>query len=174
MPIPQAVRATAAVTQRQSYRGDLRLDRLSRLLPALASSEGSLQVALDVVVDNHRDYLRGEVHGVLPLACTRCEKQYGWPLQASIDLCLVHDEDAERDAIASGDAWWISDDTLPLHDMIEDEVLLALPMLPRCESCENEIEVRATSGSSAQDRPVDEAAENPFAALKKSLQSKQQ
>jgi len=31
------------------------------------------------------------------------------------------------------DTWLVQADRLPLHELIEDELLLALPLAPRCE-----------------------------------------
>ena len=47
-------------------------------------------------------------------------------------LRLVNSESDEQAVLEQDDPYLVQDDQLPLRDLVEDEVLLALPMLPRC------------------------------------------
>lgn len=166
MTVPQRVRASAAIAQRQAYRGGLALRSLPRLQELLARSEGELQVDLQAERRHGRDHLHGSVHGLLNLQCQRCERVYGWPLQADLDLVLVQSEADEASMLQDADPYCVQEDVLPLHELIEDEVLLAMPMLPRCESCENEIQAASPAAAAEVSSEAEEAPrENPFAKL---------
>jgi uncharacterized protein len=170
MSIPHAVRASVAVTQEQHFCGDLPVAALPRLREALADDAQMLTV--DLLADARSGWprLHGTLDGTLQLQCLRCDRVYAWPLHAGLDLRLVASEmDEGGDNLESADPYWARDDRLPLRELVEEEVLLALPMLPRCETCENAV-LAAAPASGAE--PVAKR-ENPFAALKQQLKAKQ-
>jgi len=173
VPIPQSVRATAAITQRQAYRGELPVRSLERLRSLLADDSTVLQVELQAERERGKDRLHGQLQGPLRLNCQRCQRVFDWTLQTRMDLRLVHSEAEEQAVLQEADPYCVQDDTLPVRELIEDEVLLTLPMLPRCQSCENEI-LKVSAAEVAEPRV--EAAEperkNPFAALQDQLKSK--
>lgn len=170
MPIPRNVRATAAVVQRQAYRGEVPLRSLERLRLALADDAGVLSAELQAEKSRGREMLEGTIDGVLVLRCQRCEQPLPWTLHVDVSLRLVHTEEEEEAVLHETDPYLVQDDSLPLQDIVEDEVLLALPMLPRCESCEDIVQKGAVQASPRQDS--DDAVRreaNPFAALKDRL-----
>ncbi|HVT34166.1 MAG TPA: YceD family protein [Nevskiaceae bacterium] len=165
MGIPATVSASGAVAKAQRYEGDLSLTAMPRLAQLVRPEAHAVQVQL--VADDKSGYPRmhGEVSGTLPLECQRCGRAFDWPLQAAIDLRLVRDEQHEHDLLGDCDPYLVRDDQLPLRELIEDEVLLALPMLARCESCENSVNA---APAAVQEGPA-VRRENPFAALKDKL-----
>ncbi|WP_169577570.1 YceD family protein [Sinimarinibacterium sp. CAU 1509] len=170
MSIPHEVRASVAVTQEQHFCGDLPLAAMPRLSEALADDAQS--VSVDLMADTRSGWprLHGSLSGTLQLQCLRCDRVYAWPLNAQLDLRLVESEaDEDSDSIGSADPYWARADRLPLRELVEEEVLLALPMLPRCETCENAV-LAALPAPGVE--PVAKR-ENPFAALKQQLKAKQ-
>ena len=111
----------------------------------------------------------GESHAWLKLAidaqpkltCQRCLGPVDTPLRferwfhfvAGEEQAAALDADAEEDVLASTRA-------LDLHQLAEDELLLALPLVPRHEACPDPLPAIRVDPS------FDEAAEaNPFAVL---------
>jgi len=168
MPIPQSVRASTAVSQSQAYRGALPLRSFERLTPSLADDAGELQIELHAGKTHGRALLRGSIDGALSLRCLRCDQPYVWPLQLQVDLQLVESEEEEQSVLHEADPYLVQDDQLPLREIVEDELLLALPMLPRCETCENIVRAGADKASPETQASTEDAhgKENPFAALK--------
>ncbi len=169
MGIPQSVRASNAVTQAMRFRDDLPLQLLPRLGAALARTDGTLHV--DIAAGRSRGYaqLTGTVSGPLPLQCRRCDAIFEWPLDLRVLLYLVHNEDEESTLPQEADPCEVQDDQLLLREVVEDEVLLALPMLPRCQMCETI--VQSAPSPSRDEAPV--ARENPFAGLKERFRKDQ-
>ena len=93
------------------------------------------------------------------LECQRCLKPVGVPLQISRNFLFVHGEDAaaQLDADSDDDVLAITR-ALDLRELIEDELLLAMPIVPRHEICPEPL-VPAAEDELADDKP------NPFAAL---------
>ncbi len=106
-------------------------------------------------------HLRGELSGALRLVCLRCTKPFDWQLHAPVGLRLVKTEAEEVQALHECEPYLVQDDQLPLRDLVEDELLLALPMMPRCKSCENKPSKAPPKAPEPEIR-----RENPFAALK--------
>lgn len=123
----------------ESLEGSVALAQLSRLADVLSGTEGRAQYAVFGESDSEGElYLRLHVEAALHLQCQRCLGPLDWPLESEGRLHLIPpgrampDEDLaddESDPVAvSG-----SLDVLPL---LEDEILLALPLIPRHEDCE--------------------------------------
>ena len=168
MPIPQTVRASTAVAQQQAYRGSLAVRGFERLATALASDEGELQIDLQAHRMAGHAVLDGSIGGTLSLRCVRCDAAYEWPVQVDLAVRLVDSEEEEQAVLHEADPYLVQDDQLPLRELVEDELLLALPMLPRCESCENIVRAGAAEASPETQAPdgAGNGKENPFAALK--------
>jgi uncharacterized protein len=97
------------------------------------------------------------------LTCQRCLQPFEQPLDVDCRLRFVRDE-AQAEALDAES----EDDVLALprwldaRELIEDELLLALPLVPRHERCPQTLpmSVELTSDEAKFDRP------NPFAVLK--------
>ena len=163
MSIPQKIQASVAVAQSQRYMGELLVRDLPRLAEALADDSGSLQVEIVATRVSRRAAMVGNIQGQVNLQCQRCDQPYAFSLKTAVDLRLVSSDEEEKQLLKDCEPYWVHDDKLQLHEMIEDETLLALPMLPRCNSCENS--VHAAPPKSERDEHSDR--ENPFTALKK-------
>ena len=132
--IPKHVVASKAVATRQRYVGVLPLAQLPRVAAQLADKAGELQVELEAGKDAAgRASLRGTIRGELSLTCQRGLHPFPWACQVESNLQLVGSEADEEKVMTEAEAYLVVDDQLPLRDLVEDEVLLALPMMPRCD-----------------------------------------
>ncbi|MCC2657700.1 MAG: hypothetical protein K0Q76_2808 [Panacagrimonas sp.] len=159
MSIPAQVSASRAVAREERYAGPVDpagLDRLAEFEPRDISAE--LQVRVDV---GRQGWLEGQVSGCLHLECRVCSERFAWSLNAPVRLALAMNEEQEERLMEQGEPVLVREDCLPLHQIVEDEVLLALPMMPRCPTCEN---ARPPEGADAAPDPVDKPS--PLAALK--------
>jgi uncharacterized protein len=163
MSIPQKILASVAVAQSQRYMGELFVKDMPRLSQALADADGSLQVEIVATRVERRAAMVGNIQGQVHLLCQSCDQPYAFSLKTAVDLRLVSSEEEEKQLLKNCEPYWVHDDQLLLHEMIEDEALLALPMLPRCDSCENSVQAAPLTS----ERGEHSNRENPFAALKK-------
>ena len=95
----------------------------------------------------------------LPLECQRCLKPVDMPLAIERNFLFVHGEDAaaQLDAQSEDDVLALTR-ALDLREMVEDELLLAMPLVPRHEACA--VPLRVGAIEEALDEPP-----HPFAAL---------
>lgn len=121
-----------------SLRGDLPLATLTRLLDLLTDSAGSLAYRIDGSLGpRNRSQLALKVDGVVSLCCQRCLEPLEYPLHLCSLLEFVDSESELTQEELEDD----SRDFLPAQKeldvvvLIEDEILLALPVAPRHEDC---------------------------------------
>ncbi|MDA0574668.1 DUF177 domain-containing protein [Burkholderia gladioli] len=187
-----------ARSARQSA-GAVRLSQLPRMLnevPADApdrdatftwQAEGSTQSELqDDGSEGQQPYLRLALHGAAWLECQRCMTPY----QQAFDIDMVYrivatEEEAEAIPLDENDEVdvIVGSRQFDLVDLIEEELLLSLPLVPKHEVCPSVHEslTSGVSGPAADAEAFDEAEEpagdeaggeasgearpNPFAAL---------
>lgn len=163
MSIPQRVSATRAVQQGEHYQGRLSLALLPRLAAAVAGSAGEIEADLRFEREGRLHWLQGNLGGTLGLECRRCLKPFDWRLQVPVRLRLVYSDAEESAALAESEPLRVEESgELALREVVEDEVLLGLPMMPRCQTCENE-ELPVAQPPAAEP----EVRRNPFAQLKR-------
>jgi len=151
--------ASAGATQQ----GVLPLSDLPRLRDMLASDGGDVAYTVQGTHDEReRPALRVRVRGTLQLRCQRCLEAL--PFEVSTDELLVlaatlHEIHAEPvDAYAPDRV--VAGKEMPLRDLIEDELILAVPYAPRHENCVARAAGREGDGSS------------PFASLRGLMRDK--
>jgi len=127
------------------------LVELPRLADVLTTPEGFLSVRLEGWRDDQgKSWLQLDVAGEPVLCCQRCLGGVKFPLSIHGSLQLIApgedwpDDDLEDD---SADAI-AAEGELNVLSLIEDEVLLALPIAPRHEHCESPLANASEHGSS--------------------------
>jgi uncharacterized protein len=173
-----------AKSGRQSA-GALRVSQMPRMLaevPADApdrdtvftwQAEGSTQPELqDDGVEAPQPYLRLAVHGSLWLTCQRCLQPYSQHLDVDATYRIVATEE-------EADEYPLDDDEVEvivgsrqfdLVDLIEEELLLSLPLVPKHAACpETHESLLPVSDEAEADEDSGEEVEkpNPFAVLEK-------
>jgi len=132
--LPRLVFARASVARRANYAGELPVNALARLAAAVAAPSGKLKVELHAWPDARgASHLAGRIEGDLVLQCQRCLRDFDFRLDVAVDLRLVECEADEQRLLSECEPYFVADDRLPLHEIVEDEALLAMPLSPRCE-----------------------------------------
>lgn len=156
----------------QELQGNLPVSGLARLQDCLYDSAGNVEFRLTGGRDSERrPILSLSINGLLHLRCQRCLGQLDCPLQLSNTLLLVRRGENLADAVADPDALdYIEASTdLDVAGLIEDEILLCLPLSPRHAEgeCLGLAEVMQNKG-----RENDAPAFSKLQELKKILESK--
>lgn len=112
-------------------------------------------------------HLSGQAH--LPMTCQRCLEAAEEPLQVERRFLFVADEDqaAALDADAEDDVLALSR-SFDLFELLEDELLMAAPLVPRHATCPVTLPtaVGDSDAAEATDAPAEAPTRpNPFAAL---------
>lgn len=123
-----------------------------RLQSELYANHGTLHYALrGLPQEQGRPALLLSVEGTLQLTCQRCLGPLEFALRSEALLLLSSDEAeiATLPVDAEGPERIVAQREMPVLDLVEDEVLLAIPIAPRHEQCRS----REGDASAAQQRP---------------------
>jgi uncharacterized protein len=161
--LPDRLDLYAAAEAGRVLRGRVELARLVRALPQLESPEGELEVSLELGRDEDGTrYLAGSVQGRLVLLCQRCLEPMEYPLDVTFRLGLVHSQEQSQGLSDRYEPLLITGEPASLAEIITDEVLLALPIVPLhggTSTCRPPVMDYQT--------PANSQRENPFAVLAK-------
>ena len=142
--------------------GSYPLASLPRLSECLTDTRGEASFSLEFFRDEqHRAGLRGIVEAVLIVQCQRCLEAMPWSVRSDVALAFVEGlDEAERlpDAL---DPVLVENGRVELRDLIEDELLLALPQVAMhpTGTCVSQHAAEQIQGDSEPER------KNPFAVL---------
>jgi uncharacterized protein len=162
LALPERVDASRMVQARRSFQGQLPLASFKRLRESLAAVDG----AADYDLEFGRDelgiaFLAVRVETELPLTCQRTLEVYRQPVRVDQRLGLIENENEEA-ALPSGyEPLLLAGDALNLAEVIEDELILALPVVPLKPGAPLEWHDEAEPEQGDAEQP------NPFAALAK-------
>lgn len=149
----------------RELQGSLRLDSLARLRPLLYEDGGEVEVRLSFGMDEAgQAIMRGRLRAALVLECQRCVGRMDFDIDTETTWGLVHSE-AQADRLPEHyEALFIEAEPLYLADIIEDELLLQLPLVAKHEHDCIDSELLETYEDEQQE--TDEPRqENPFAVL---------
>ncbi len=122
-----------------SIEGSIAVAALPRLADVVVGENGDVTCRVTGDVDGEgRSYLHLAVSGRLGLRCQRCLQPLAWSLDLHSDLRLMVPGEAwPDDDLADDDSDPIAAESAQaLLPLVEDEILLALPIAPRHEACE--------------------------------------
>lgn len=163
--LPEQIIPFKLARQRRSLQGVLALDTMARLAGMLADSHGDVAVDLQFGVDEQGiSYMRGHLGAEVSLTCQRCMEPVTVPLEAEVAVGFVLNDDKARNMPEPYEACVLSEESAMLSELIEDELILALPIVAAHpeQSCQPWLEEQQEERSA-----LDEVAEkkNPFAVL---------
>ncbi len=138
--------------------GELLVADLSRLSDLLSHSQGELAYSLQGSVDSLGvPLLTFTLTGSCSLRCQRCLESMDYPialesgvyLRTEAELEALEDDDEDFDSI-------LAESRLDIHNLLEEELLLSLPISPRHDTCQ-----------AAERYTAQTDVKHPFAALAK-------
>jgi uncharacterized protein len=167
--LPTQLDPWQAVARKAAFAGSLALADLPRLREELVGESHGAAARADFEIAFRRDeagrpVVLGRVQAVLHLACQRCLGVVEHRVDAPIRLLLVQGPDLAQDPPEPYEALPVVDGRVTVAELIEDELLLALPQIPihgvgLCHTALQDQSPRTASTELAQDRS------NPFAVL---------
>lgn len=163
--VPDFVNPIRAAEGGLSISGQLAFTRMKRLLEVAGNPEGVAEVALDFAIDGQGiPYVRGQVRADVVLVCQRCLEPMTLHVDTQVCVGIVASEEEAARLPEQYDPLIARGEQLLIAEAVEDEILLALPPIPRHDPAEcavsNNVERRQGGGEEA-----DAASRSPFAVL---------
>jgi uncharacterized protein len=157
--LPERIDPWRLARQHQILRGELPLAEMTRLRESVVASEGHAQLHWAFGVDaEQRFFIQGEVTAEVVMVCQRCLQNLRVPLRAHTRLIVLKPSQQDEDLASEWEPLFVTETPLLLRVLVEDELLLALPIVPRHEVCPRH-DYRAEDDDEAARKP------NPFAVL---------
>ena len=163
--LPPFLDLARAARQTFSLEGTLPVKSLPRLAAALASDAGEVEVALEAGMDSGRRItVSGRIDAGLELVCQRCLEPVRLQVHAEPHLVWVKSDQQLAALPDEYEPLLSADGRVALAELVADELLLALPLVPRHES-----DAACGGFTEAAELPAepDEARKKPFAELAK-------
>lgn len=159
--LPELVDPWRMVSARRTFAGRLPLAAMRRLASGLAATDGEVEYELDFDKDETGvSGVRVRAKTALPLVCQRTLERFDHPVEIDAKLGFIVDEEDEAALPAGYEPLLLDAAGLRPADVIEDELILALPVFP-VKPGTQEMQ-REWKGGVADDA----AKPNPFAVLK--------
>jgi len=157
------------VELKRTIEGIYPVSKFKRLSEMLASNDGDISVKLEFGNCVGYACLRGTVSATLITECQRCLKPIETAVSGSFKFALVHNEEECNQLPDELEPYLIEGEEQSLVALIEDELLLSLPMVTvHEEACSDFMATRNEAVKAAMqiEREAEKEASNPFAALK--------
>lgn len=131
-PLPERINAERLAHEHTRVKGTIPTDRMPRLRESVVEAANEVTVELDFVQESDaRATICGHAAADVWLTCQRCLEGVPWSLEARPALMLAHsDEEAAAVPEAYDPLLW-SDSCGSLSSLVEDELLLAQPIVAR-------------------------------------------
>jgi len=111
--------------------GQFTLDVFHRLDTLLNNDLGDLVYRLDFTEDPNGIYcINGEITASVEVLCQRCLKPFQLMVNHSISLGIVLDKEEAEQLPSEYEPLLLNEDTLSVVELVEDELILALPISP--------------------------------------------
>lgn len=149
----------------REMRGRIPLAALRRLVPSLHDTEGVIELELYGQKEGKTRSLHGHIVTRLNLVCQRCLEPVSLPVDIHFRLGLVSSEEQADRLPEDLEPLLITAPTLHLADLVEDELLLALPIVmlhPEGSACAAQARVNVPA---QPEEPEEAPRKNPFAKL---------
>jgi len=149
------------VASRFSFDGQVALSRFDRLADVLLDQAGQVSVGLEFGMSIGYASLKGQIVADLQLECQRCMQPMPLAINNRFKFAFIHDE-TEIDSIPGlFEPYLITGDEQSIINLLEDEILLVLPMVARHEQACSDYMTKQRERVRAEKQ-----ASHPFSALK--------
>jgi uncharacterized protein len=164
--LPELIDPLALAEKGRQFKGVLPLSQMTRLQDLLMDGLGEVSVSLKFGKDGKLAVVTGVVAAELELQCQCCLGAIPWKVDCRVNLGLVKSL-AEADLLPESYEPLLleGEGMMPLADIVQEELLLALPVIPQHDACE----LAAQAQTNEKKEPPRQLPErpNPFAVLAK-------
>jgi uncharacterized protein len=163
--LPEHVNPYQLADKETSLDGVISGSRLKRLAQATAGEPSEANATLRFFRDeSNRRVIAGQVKGVATLQCQRCLNTFGYSLSGEFQLALVYNDEMSKALPEHLDALMLlPDETLDVAEVVEEELLLCLPI--HAKHSEDDCRIETQFGEVEAEQETVKAP-NPFDVLK--------
>ncbi len=167
--LPLEVDPFRLATRGEHLQGTIPLKQMKRLVSMLESDAGSVAIDIAFSIDLNRvPLMSGKVETELQQLCQRCMGAMTTSVNFEFELALVRSE-AEMEMLPEGyEATLVEETPTMLSDLIEDEILLVMPVVAKHPQQECPVDVESHNvyeQGETETNTEDVRQDNPFDIL---------
>ena len=160
--IPRLIEPRKFAQQGLSVSGSLPVQELDRLSSAvLALSAVDVNLRFGISESKHR-VVTGLVAANVELVCQRCLEALGLKLSSEVSLAMIWAEEEAKQLPTIYEPWVVAADQADLYEIVEEELLLALPVVAFHDY---ECVDKSLFTTGEKSPPVETKQNNPFRVL---------
>lgn len=163
--LPESLNFVRQVELSRTIEGIYPISKLARLSETLLSNEGYITAKLEFTDSVGFASLKGKVSAKLLAECQRCLEPVETELSGSFKFALVNSVEEVELLPEEFEPYMVEGEEQSIIELIEDELLLCLPMVTIHKNDCSEYMTKQNSAIKAEIK-TDREAEHPFAALK--------
>jgi len=164
--LPKLIDPVVFAENKRELSGTIELHSLARLKALLLDDAGSVELRLSFIKDGRLATIKGTVNATLVLSCQNCLEAIEVFVEAELLLAVVRSVDEVNRLPERYDPLYMKENIITLNDMIEEELLLAVPAFPK-HSYECFQSQKFTDDDNTLEQAEKSASDNPFAILSK-------
>jgi uncharacterized protein len=164
LSLPQHINLLRLSEQGVQFHGSLFIKDMQRLAPSLYNEDGEVVVDLTLGADAEGTrFCHLQIKTKVLLQCQRCMEPFSYGIMSDFLQGIANSEAEAENLPAQYEPVIAKDGLLVVRDMVEDELILKLPIVPMhaVEECKVKLPVVDSSWNQGQDRE-----QNPFHVLK--------
>ncbi len=162
--LPEKINILKATEARTSVRGIVPIKQLDRLLHSLVNQDGEIEAIVDCDIDRQGiRFLRIHINAHLELQCQRCMEPLTYKVDADFLSGLVKTEDEAKELPDAYEPVLAEDGMVVLHDIVEDELIVGLPIIPMHDP--KDCKIKSPTVTIVGSEQEQERGDNPFKVI---------
>lgn len=142
--------------------------KLKRASDLIETMDTSFSARIHFFKEDTRLFATGNLVGSFGLKCQRCLENFNYYLDVKLKWNLVDFIDDEQNSYEDFDQIELDGTRLSLIEVLEDEVIMAIPFIPKCKSEDCKLDLSASEVLDADSNSSQNTKLNsPFAILRK-------
>ncbi|MDD5276665.1 MAG: YceD family protein [Methylovulum sp.] len=162
--LPEYIDPLHLADKRAELKGKIPISRFERVAEMLHSADGAVVVELVFGREGRLAEVEGHLNAVFELQCQNCLQAVTWPVSHEIKLGIVTSLEQADKLPGDYEPLVVAEEQkIRLKDIVEDELLLVLPLFPKHQyACLN---AGITNNVNVSAGSTQFSAENPFSIL---------
>ncbi len=171
---PDWISPGRAAEGKRIFSGSIPIVRMKRLAALLVDAQGEASFTAAFRTDlDKRVIIDLQVEAALPLVCQASLEVYDEQVKRRSELVVIDDDSEQADLPDSLEPVLTENGRLAMASLVEDELILGLPQIPRKPGFEK-VEYSTGGPLPASESPQPGGKKNPFAALQDMLKQDKQ
>lgn len=167
-PLPTTVDYRKLSKDSATISGTVSVESLQRVKEYLAEPAGEISVTL--TFDRDREYrptISGKISAELPMLCQRCLDSTIVAVEGDVELAIVLNDEQAKQLPNNYSPFMVDNDLIELLPLVEDELILSLPMFANHDDGECQLETSEANEAVAAEieQQASEEKVNPFSVL---------